>query len=431
MTRGAWDDTNSTGNTMSNFWGDYEADKIANIYCRAAKPNNKVCKKYYSISEKDIFNGIFKLNHQVGLAFDYDGFTSTYQHDLTDIKNEERIYGFFRKNTSIIALWGQELLWAVGNWRNEKLNHFLDEFKPDIIFSSCFAPVYTHRLLWYIQQRTKAKVVLFHADDYLSVNNVGGSLLTRINQRLRSKVIKKSALRADLNYCISPKQKNEYTTVLKKEMKLLYKGADFNLKVKKLRDHKTKLFRIVYLGNTLYGRWETLGMLAQSIYEINKKKPTFELLIYSQYIPSDETMQTMVIEGASKFMGKVAAKDVPEILTDSDIVLHVESFEKTERLKTRLSFSTKIVDCLNSGNCVFAIGWEEAASIEYLKQNDAALVAHNQQDIIDTLDNIWNNPEIIAEYADKAWECGRKNHQIKKIRNKMADDFENLISESI
>lgn len=427
LTRSAWDDTNSLGNTMTNFWAGWDGNDIANIYCRAAEPNNGVCTHYYSIHEKDLLKSIFNRRHIAGSAFAWDFKGRTFKTENKDIENEKWLYDFFRSKSSVLAHWGQELLWKLGRWRNDTLNQFLYDFKPDIIFAPCFAAAYPHKLIWHIQERTNAKVVLFHADDYLTFKGLDNSILTRFNRKLRANTVIKSANKANLNYCISPSQQAEYHQKLKREMKLLYKGADFSFKPFYKRDFDAKLIRIIYIGSTQYGRWKTLGMLARAIQKIHADKLVFELLIYSQYQPLPEEEQTMVIKGSSRFMGKIEANEVNRALSDADIVLHVESFDETERLATRLSFSTKIVDCLHSNRCVMAIGWVEAASIDYLVKNDAALVANDEISIAEQLKRIINNPSIIEEYAQKGWDCGKRNHQIKDIQTRLLADLKSIL----
>jgi len=422
LTRSAWDDTNSLGNTMTNFWSGLDSQNIAHLYCRAATPNNNVCHQYYSICEKELIRSMFNCHYTSGKLFRLDVYNTSTEVENKDKQNEERLYGFFRKYSFVLAQWGQELLWKFGRWQNDQLDQFLANFSPDIIFAPCFSLLYMHKILWYVQKKTNAKVVLFHADDYLTVKGLGGSPLSRINRRLRARTVARSAKRADLNYCISPKQQEEYSIKVQKEMKLLYKGADFSVQPNYRRDNVRDLIRIVYVGSTLYGRWKTLGMLARAIQKINIDKPRFELLIYSQYQPSLKAEHAMVLEGASCFMGKVPAVQVPEILNDADIVLHVESFDKKERIATRLSFSTKIVDCLHSGRCVLAIGWKEAASIDYLIRNDAALVANSENEVMKQLMKIIKNPDTLAIYANKAWKCGKVNHQIEKIQADLYND---------
>lgn len=429
LTRSPWDDTNSIGNTMTNFWSGCQTKDLANIYCRVAKPNNKVCELYYSISEQDLVKSIINPNYVPGTAFKYEYNNHNPEDKNTDVKREDLMYGFFRRRTFVLIQWGRELIWRFGRWKNEGLNQFLLDFKPDIIFAPCFSAIYTHKILWYIQKKTNAKVVLFHADDYLTVKGFGGSLLSKINRRLSSKFVIKSANKADLNYCISPKQLEVYSHELQREMKLLYKGADFSTQPIYEVDNKRELIRIVYVGSILYGRWKTLGMLARTIEKINKYKPTFELLIYSQYKPSIEAEQTMILDGVSRFMGKISADKVQQILKDSDIVLHVESFDKKERIATKLSFSTKIVDCLHSGRCILAIGWKEAASIDYFIKSDSALVATDEKSLMNQLKLIMNNRNTITEYAQKAWAYGTNNHQIEVIQKGLYEDLIKLVKD--
>jgi len=429
ITRSAWDDSNSTGNTMTNIFYGWDPEKIANVYCRAAKPNNPVCKKYFSIPEKDLYKSLIKRNYKIGKSFNFNNVNNEKNtaNEIEEQKQEEKIYNYFRNNFSTVARWGQELLWFTGKWKNDNLDEFLSKFKPDIIFSPSFYSIYAHNLLWYIQKRTGAKVVLFHVTDYLKSHSFNGGLY-KLNRKWLSRIVMQSALKADLNYCISPKQKEEYSTKIGRTMKVLFKGGNFydnpEPKIKKSKD----LVRIVYVGSILKGRWKTLSSLAKAIQKINEYKPTFELLIYSQYKPSKEIESSIVFQNASQFRGKLPANRVQETLQNADIVLHVESFEKKEKLSTRLSFSTKIVDCLQSGSCVMAIGWEQAASIDYLIKNDAALVITDENFIIKQLEEIQKNPSMIEDYAHKAWQCGKENHSIEKIQNMLISDFECLLN---
>ena len=43
LSRDSWNDTNSSGNTMSNYFKNWDSKCIANIYCRDEIPDNKIC----------------------------------------------------------------------------------------------------------------------------------------------------------------------------------------------------------------------------------------------------------------------------------------------------------------------------------------------------------------------------------------------------
>ena len=62
ITRNAWDDKNSIGNTISNLFCAWEDAKFLNLYFREASPQNEVCTQYYQLSEKRLlsFRGLRK-----------------------------------------------------------------------------------------------------------------------------------------------------------------------------------------------------------------------------------------------------------------------------------------------------------------------------------------------------------------------------------
>ena len=102
------------------------------------------------------------------------------------------------------------------------------------------------------------------------------------------------------------------------------------------------------------------------------------------------------------------------MIAENDVVVFVETFDPKQNRLARLSFSTKISDYLRSGKCVFAVGPSDIAPIEYFINEDAALVATDEESILGCIKQVVN-PSIVREYAKKANACVRKNHD----RNKM------------
>ena len=90
---------------------------------------------------------------------------------------------------------------------------------------------------------------------------------------------------------------------------------------------------------------------------------------------------------------------------------------------TRLSFSTKIIDCFQSECAILAIAWEEHTGIKCLKRNDAAICVTNVKDIETAVTRIVENPKLIKEYAMKAYECEKRNHRIEDVQRTLYDAF--------
>lgn len=426
FTKNEWSDENSTGNTFTNLFSDIDEKHIANVYCKNTQPKNNVCVNYYSVSDLDIIKSFVPPFISPGKAFQQCNKINERSNSKT-VRTENHLYNVFRGKNKILPLTLQNMLWSTNRWDNKNLDRFLEEFKPDIIFVPTFQNIYTNKVLWKLKEKTKAEIVLFLADDYFHDENNQRSTISNIYYNKRKNAIIKSIELASLHYCISKKQQKEYSKRFNINMKLLYKGGAFESQPD-YQGSNDKKIKFVYIGSLYYGRWKTLSLLVKKIEEKNKNSNVkFYLDIYSQYPVTEEILKNIELNNVSKFHGKIPSEKVNETMQNADIVLHIESFEEEERKLTRLSFSTKIVDCLESGRALFAIGDKEAASIDYLSENNIALVANNESDINLLLSRIEKEPSILQRYADKGWSFGQKNHQVRKIKQNLYNDLKDII----
>lgn len=87
------------------------------------------------------------------------------------------------------------------------------------------------------------------------------------------------------------------------------------------------------------------------------------------------------------------------------MVIFAEALEGKEANAAKLSFSTKITDYISNGKCVLAIGKDYIAPIDYFQRNDSALIAHSKDEILRQIKRIVENPNIVDEYGEKAFNC--------------------------
>jgi len=127
--------------------------------------------------------------------------------------------------------------------------------------------------------------------------------------------------------------------------------------------------------------------------------------------------------------GPISYKKVLKVQSETDVLIHVESFDKKYAYLVRQSFSTKIVDYFQASKCIFAVGKPYVASIDYLIQKDAAIVAINEIEIFEKLNAISKDVSLIEKYALKSWNCGVENHDIKKIQSNLVKDIQALLNE--
>lgn len=419
ISRSSWSNSNSIGNTFSSIFKGWDENCISNIYCRSNFPENEICKKYFSISDGRLLKSIYKKGFSAGMPIERSNDSNVLIRK--EQKREKKLYDFFKVNRLIIFLWFQELLWYFGRWKNKKLDDFLIENDPEIIFFPVFQSIYAHRLLWYVKKKTNAKIILFHADDFVTMKQFSLSPLFWINRIICKKVISKSVRMADLNYCITEKQSNEYDKIFKIQSSILYKFDDFKEEFSESSINSP--IKLVYTGNVNLGRWKTLSEIGKTLKRINAKEITATLDVYT-LSPLTKEMEKELNDNESIFLrGSLSSNEVEKVQKEADVLIHVESFSLKEKLQVRLSFSTKIVDYFNRGKCIFAVGWKEAASIDYLIKNDAAVVAIDKSEIDIKLKELISNPKMILEYGEKAWNCGVRNHQIHDIQSKLFEDL--------
>ena len=65
--------------------------------------------------------------------------------------------------------------------------------------------------------------------------------------------------------------------------------------------------------------------------------------------------------------------------------------------------------------------------MQYLKDNNAAIVVDDLSKLKFALKQLVDNPEKITEYSSKAWECGKENHDIRKIQDMIWCDFNSVL----
>lgn len=404
ISRGAWNNNNSIGNTLNNFFASAEGCEFHNVYLRSELPGENPCKTIYQITESGLISSLKTFN-QTG------GKLSSMPSEV-EAKREERLYSSYQ-NKNLYSLWfARDILWCIGRWRKE-LKKYIKEINPDVIFMPVFGCVYAHRILKIIQKESKAKVVLFHADDHYTLNHVNYSPFYWLYRFWLRKWIRYSVRLASINYCISDLQISDYNQCFKTQCKLLQKFGDFSgdMPISLIK----KPINIVFTGNMECGRWKSLAKIATAVDNINRANSircTFN--IYSATKLTTNELGLFEDKTGVCLKGFVQSKEIPQIQSKADILVHVESFEKGDKLKVRQSFSTKIIDYLSKGKCILVVGPSDVASIQYFEKYDSGFVIDNPENVYLRLLELINNESLMNEYARKAWNCGYENNDSHK-----------------
>jgi hypothetical protein len=417
ITVNPWSDKIASGNTISNHLGGLDKAKLSNLFLRNGEIDNDCCENYFRISEKDIVTSFFSKK-DLGIEIEYEKEVKI--QSVHKISRTSKIKNFLIRIRPSFILLLRELLWKVGFRRRKKLDRFLKKNAPEVIYILCPSLVYGHRVLHYSQKITNAKVVVFFGDENYSYKSYWP--LSILYQFFLRYWIRKTVAISSIIYAATPELCDYYSNLFGKKFKVLYKGVSI---LPPIHKKYVKPLKIVYAGNLLYGRWQTLSLISKAIVEVTTEQKEFELSIYSG-TPLSKEMDISLNTNNSSVLGAVSFNEVKKIMEDAAIVLHVEAFNKKNIQKTKYSFSTKITDCIQSGNCVMGIGPSELASINFLKNSEGAIIANSYADIVSQLQKVNLDHDIINDYRINMYDFSKDFFDMDKMRERIRNDFYKL-----
>jgi hypothetical protein len=273
-----------------------------------------------------------------------------------------------------------------------------------------------NRINRYIIDHTGARGIGYFYDDHFTYKQKPWSLGHRIYRFFQRRDLKKSVAMCSAFFAISPKTKHECDAFFGIDSALLTKpvtaeGAGW------LPYVPGYPLRMLYTGNLLIGRRESISLLGRAMGLVNSDKVRVVLDVYTTTSLSPQ--EVLSIDPSVRIHQAVSRAEVLELQREADVLLFVEDLLGAERKTARLSFSTKLTEYLACGKCIFAIGDAENSPIEYLRSERAAVCASSSDEILNQLRTLCDTPALVADYGRRAYECGLRNHGERVVRSRL------------
>lgn len=415
-----WRDDKNGGNVLSNIFEGLDAE-FAQVYCNPGEPDNFLCKRYYQMTDGMVVRNILK-REKMGKVLTYEDFPAQRKEKVGAEQENKKVYNFFRKFSFEIFHVAKEMAWACSKWKNENLEKFILDFHPDIVFAPCYASHFMLHLTRYVANLVKKPIISYVSDDNYTLDQFRLSPVYWLNRFVLRKHMRKTYPYYSLVYTMTDEQKEIYEKALKCKMSILKKSGDFQ-QINIKREIKFPI-RMIYAGGVYCGRDNTLVKLVKAIRKINTDEKKIVLDIFTGNELS-RSKQKILNDGENSIVHSlISKKELIERYKQADIALHVESFKLKYKKLTRLSFSTKIMDCLESGAATLAIADREQAGLAYLKRNDIAFTITDLRQVDGWLKQLVENPQIICEYSRKAYDFCVNEHSKIKVQKQIQKDFE-------
>ncbi len=399
--------TTSIGNTFLNIMP--QEFELASIYTRDGLPDNRI-KKAFRISEKTLL--CFKKGKLIENRYDEGNNGSS-----------DALETFVQKYRFAFLFLLRELLWSAFGLKKKGIEDFVKDFNPDIIFTVSTNQIHLNRIIEYVTDASQNPLVVYAWDNNYFDNPYEKSSLKKKLHRREKLYMRRVIDKASKVYVISDNQKKDYDREFGIDSTVLTKYESFDKPFE--YSASSDILKFVYTGNLGVGRWQSLAKLVSALKKIDADGIKAQLDIYSSTPLTEEMKNALIVKNISDYKGSVSAEEVPAIQNSADVLIHAESFDKRDAHQVKYSFSTKIVDYLKCCKPILAIGPENIASVEYFIRNDSALVAFNEKQLESCIELLVNDENAREEYARKAYECGKRNHDEHTIK----DSFVNSLKE--
>ena len=414
-----WRTDDGGGNTLDNFFNGMDAE-FAQIYCSTLLPVNNCCSLYYQITDGEVIRHHFNRK-EVGHVLHFD----EKDERSEDKESSSRLFFIIKKMRLESFLFAKEFIWYHCKWKTKELESFILDFNPDVIYAPCYASPFMLELTRWTKELTGKKIVTWSADDNYSLRQFNLSPFFWIKRFWVRKSLRKTYPYYDAFFSISEDEAKELEPIVGKKIGILRKCVPDGLEY-----HERPIsnpIKIIYAGGVYIQRWKVLAKIGKALKHINSDEKKCVLHIYTQNELSSRQRKALNDDENIFCHPAVSQKELAKLYSESDLALHVESQSLKNRLTTRLSFSTKIIDCLASGCAVMAIAWKEQTGLKYLKDNDAAICITDERAIESVLREILDNKQLITKYAKNAYELAIRSHQKQTIQSNL---YEILLASS-
>lgn len=413
-----WNDKINGNNVTSNWFEGMDAE-FANIYCEPGSPYNKCCKRYFQITDMMMLKSIFckkKAGRKVLYAEQHNSFVGESAE-----QESKKLREFLKKITGNYLRLAREILWLIGRYDTSAMKQFIDEFRPDVVFSERMASCKMLRLEGVVHSITNVPFFAFTGDDEYSLKQLSFSPFFWINRFMIRRRLRNNVNYYCIYYTLSLEQSQYYEKIFGCNCMVLQKCGIIEDKF--AEKNIGNPIKIIYAGKFYCNRWKVLAEIAKAISIVNNYSKKFVLQIYTKDIPNKKQNQLLNDGYNSQIIGPVSQAELKGKYKEADIALHVESRDIKNRLATRFSYSTKIIDCLFSGCAVMTYCWDKHSGFTSLKREDASMCISTFNELLVTLKDISSNPEMLKNYQKKAYKSCIDYHNKEKTQAILMENF--------
>lgn len=416
---------NTSSRAFDAYFHNWEKKNMRQIFSNTKTPVKGHCGSLYQITDARLLKRWLHRIDEVGIIFDDKDLPDDWDSNDLEVGNGtvNALYKFGSKDSPLKYIL-RGILWKNKYWNTEKLNTWLDEFRPECVFLAFSDDYFIPRIALYISEKYNIPIMSCIGDDYYFNDRTSLSPFYHIYRKTYKKLIDKVFSRPGSAMYIGNKIRDKYNSEFSLNGETIYLTSD--IKRREFREIDQNNPKIMYAGNVRLGRNDSLVDIGNALQKISKD---YYVDVYSTE-QNEEFLKGFKECPGVRFHGSVPYVEIMKLTSECDISIIVEGFEKKDVDTTRYSLSTKAADAIASGSNIFVYGSKECGVIEYMENTGCSMVCSNKEELVDKLKELIYNKILQKKLYDRAIEVDIEDHDKEKNRSLTESMFVKLIQDT-
>lgn len=389
--------TTNVGKTLFNLFSGYPYEDICQIFFTNQGLEKDGIKKYH-ISDRNVLNVLIKKTSTCGKATDNEQQVA----DSSEVMYNTRI-----NLRSPFALLTRDVCWSLSGYYSKGIRVWLDSMKPNVIFLAPGYSIFAYKMAAKISRDIGIPLFVYFMEDFYNEKRFSLSPFYWIRYAAFRSVIRNTVKCSKGIFALNEALGTVYKKEFKRDVVTLFNPCN---RQELVNVHKNEIsegvLKILYAGSIGYDRITVLERIDEAIRTAPKK---VQLQICGA-CKIDEIKEKINRLENTMYYGLLNKEELEMKIAESDVLLHVESFDSKYIAKTKRALSTKIPEYLSSGKLILAIGPEKIESMDYLRRNNAAIVVNDLEGIGTQIENILNNSKQYLDVINDAKQLAERNH---------------------
>lgn len=411
--------SDSNGRTLGNFVSAWPKENIAQFCIHDRDKDWDVCSNYYVISDAQAVKA-FVLGKKI------DGRKTVCEKEVAVSSCTAMKKGVARTPASMLL---RDIIWKSLRWKKDKFDSWVDGFDPEVVLFQAGDLPALYDIAVRMAKDRNIPLVIYNSEEYYFKDycyfgeDTSFKWLYPLFHKKLKKSVKKALQYAAGSIYISDYLKELYDTEFGKNSITIMTSATGESGMGNKKSVYDGQGTIVYGGNLGIGRHKALIEIGEALQYID------ENLRIDVYGKSDD--QGVIDELSSSkgvnYVGMVPYQELQRKTKEARLLVHVESTKPYYLRDIKYGFSTKIADSLASGVPFFVYASDELTSVQYLKDNNCAIIATDREELVRQLKTALFDEDTREECVNNAFKTAAKNHSMQENKNR----FYRFIIESL